>query len=457
MRSALIRLSTIQALLRHSRATRADVLAYQNARLRVLIDHAYTRVPYYRTLFDLHGIRPDHIRTVDDLRRIPISTKADLQLRPAGELVSEGVDPARLVLRRTSGSSGEPITIRRTRFEEHLLGAFRLRALHQFGLRARDRTVVVMLHRATDRGRDAAQRMSQLARLYRQTVVNSLLEPAAIIRELRRLRPDALAGYPGVLSNIAPLMEDDDRRVIRPRFVMVGGEVLTPPMRREISAAFRAPVFDTYGSHEFNLLAWECKVTGELHVCDDALVLEVLQDGRAVSVGERGEVVATNLHSFAMPFIRYRLGDVVTRGVDACRCGQPFSVIGAVQGRMLDYFPLPGGRLLHPYHISGAAVREAPWVRQYRVIQESLERIVMHVVPVSEPPPEEVAKLHERVRALLPPSVAFVIELVARIDLEQTGKFRVSRSLVSSRYDSIAWERVAEPDASTRSPSGHGS
>ncbi len=75
------------------------------------------------------------------------------------------------------------------------------------------------------------------------------------------------------------------------------------------------------------------------------------KDGRPAAPGERGEVVLTALHSFAMPFIRFRLGDIVTKGDSHCACGQPFATIRSVQGRMFDYFPLPDGRLVHPYEI----------------------------------------------------------------------------------------------------------
>jgi len=191
----MTRLPAIRALLRHSRASRADILAYQNAQLRALVQHAYARVPYYRSLFDRHGIQPRHIRSVADMPIIPITTKADLQRCSPAELVSEGVDPAGLVQRRTSGSSGQPFTVRRTRVEEHLLGAFRLRALHQYGLRPRDHAVAVTLHPLTEHARlDLAQRLSRLTGLYRRTVVNVLMEPPEIIRELRRLHPDMLAG-----------------------------------------------------------------------------------------------------------------------------------------------------------------------------------------------------------------------------------------------------------------------
>ena len=168
------------------------------------------------------------------------------------------------------------------------------------------------------------------------------------MRALKRIPPDALTGFPGVLVRIAQSLTEADRRVLRPRFVVAGGEVLTPVMRKQIRDAFRAPVFETYASHEFSLIASECQETGESHVCDDGMILEVIKDGRPAAPGERGEVVGTALHSFAMPFVRYRLGDVVTQSSGTCACGQPFSTIRTIQGRMIDYFPLPSGRLMHP-------------------------------------------------------------------------------------------------------------
>jgi phenylacetate-CoA ligase len=221
---------------------------------------------------------------------------------------------------------------------------------------------------------------------------------------------------------------------------MVGGEVLTPLMRTQITKAFSAPVFETYGSHEFNLIARQCKETGELHVCDDCVILEVIKDGRPAEIGERGEVVCTGLHSFAMPFIRYRLGDIVTKGPDVCPCGQPFSTISAVQGRMLDYFPLPGGRMLHPYEIIRGIVSEiVPWVSQYQLIQERVDRITCLVVTSTNPTPSQVAIVEDSATKLLGPGVEFRIVLVSEIKFESNGKFRVARSMVKSDYDGIDW------------------
>lgn len=176
------------------------------------------------------------------------------------------------------------------------------------------------------------------------------------------------------------------------------------------------------------------------------MIIEVLKDGIPAAEGERGEVVATNLHAFAMPFIRYRLGDIVTKGVETCRCGKPYATIQAVQGRMLDYFPLPGGRVIHPYEILLILLHgAASWIRQYQLLQEREDRITLQVVSSPIPTFAELLHAQEAVSSLLGPDVEFLITLVPEINLEPSGKFRVSRSLVRSAYDGIEWNQPATP------------
>jgi hypothetical protein len=271
--------------------------------------------------------------------------------------------------------------------------------------------------------------------LYRMLQIDCRKVPEEILRSLEHFRTNVLVSYPGVLAQIAC---DSIRPAIYLRFIVVESEVLTPLMRHQITKTFGAPLYNTYGSHEFNLIAWECKDTHELHTCDDSVIVEVLKNGRPAVEGERGEVVGTNLHSFAMPFIRYRLGDIVTKGSETCGCGQPFSTIRDVQGRMIDYFSLPGGRVIHPYEIVVIILRDfAPWLRQYQLVQEREDRIVLKAATWATPSSQKVAQLEENVGKLLGTDVEFQMILVPEIQLEPSGKFRVSRSLVKSHYDEV--------------------
>jgi phenylacetate-coenzyme A ligase PaaK-like adenylate-forming protein len=132
-----------------------------------------------------------------------------------------------------------------------------------------------------------------------------------------------------------------------------------------------------------------------------------------------------------MPFIRYRLGDMATQGFERCPCGQPFATISNVQGRMVDYFQLPGGRWLHPYVIGDVLSREAGWwLRHFQVTQERTDRIVLRAVPSVEPPTRHLDQLLASVGSVLGPGIEFQIVLVPEIEVEPNGKFRVYRSLV---------------------------
>jgi phenylacetate-CoA ligase len=253
------------------------------------------------------------------------------------------------------------------------------------------------------------------------------------LADLRRYRPDFLGGYPGVLLRLAQMADRRHRRAIRPRVIWVGGEVLTDQMRRGISDVFGGRVYNCYASEEFKLVGWECTETGELHVLDDNVIVEVLRDGRPCAPGERGEIVVTGLRSYAMPFIRYRLGDVVTMGSPACACGRPYSTIREIQGRTLDYFTMPDGRLLHPYDIIRPIHSTSDWIWRHQLVQERRDRIVLQAVPRGRPRQDAVQRIEQSVKAVLGPDVEFTVTLVNRLDPDAGGKLRYARSLVGPR------------------------
>jgi phenylacetate-CoA ligase len=417
--------------LAHRRFDRQQMVDFQQARLRRLVRHAYATVPYYRSLFDRHGIDPGDIRTVADLAALPLTTKNDLRHIPVEETLSRGLKPERLAIDRTSGTSGEPFTIRRTRLERRMTHLFWLRALHYLGLRPRDkRASLVYVSQARLAGRAVWNHALSALGLYRHLLIHCCQPLDRIARALADYGPDFLDSYSGVAAQLALAMTEQDRRRIHPRTVVVGAERLTDDMRRTVEAAFRVPVYIMYASHEFGLIAWQCKETGELHICDDSLIVEVLRDGRPAGDGEEGELVATNLHSFAMPFIRYRLGDLVTKGRQQCACGLPFSTIARIEGRMQDYLRLPGGRLMHATAMVVLLRENMPWSRRHQVVQTQEDAVVLRVVPAVQPTSEQVQQIGAAVAQMLGPPMRVSVELVPEIEPGPGGKFRGVHCLV---------------------------
>ena len=426
---------TFLMMLLSMRLSKKRIESYQNRRLRKLIDYASSKVPYYSRLFEKHGIAPSQIKSLEDLAVIPISGQDDLRGKALEELVSTDADIKRMIMNRTSGSSGKPLTIASTKTESLLFRLLRLRITYYFGRKVRHKSASIRyIRRGSPTEKPFWKSFLSILGLFRNFKVNCIEQPANIFNILEENRPRWLSGYPGTISLVADSMLEKGAEPWNMTGICVGGEVLTGAMRERIEKAFCAPVYNTYGSHEFGIIAWHCKDTGLLHVQDTNVIIEVVKkDGSPALPGEDGEIVATSLSRFAMPFIRYRLGDIVTRHGETCPCGRAFSTLSKVQGRAIDTFLMPDGRSFHPYQIAAIVVDSADWVRQYSLIQERRDRVVLQVVPFSCPPEDEVERLRNEAQSLLGRDVDFRIIFVSEIDRGTGGKFRVSQSLVPGK------------------------
>jgi len=425
------------------RPTRTAIETFRDRQLRALVRHAHDRVPYYRRLFEEHGVDVDRFRGVADLKRLPITSRQTLQALPADQIVAAGYDPSRLVQRWSSGSTGMKLSVRRAWLEDRTLAAFRKRAQREVGLKIRDRMARFELQRGTAQNDlQWPLRVLQSAGLFRLRSIDCLADPGDAMETLRAYRPDVIAGFPGVITRVAEASGKAGLRDLGVRLIIAGGEVLTPAMRQEMSRAFAAQIYNKYGTIEFDHVAIECPQSGEMHVCDDALILEVLRGDAPVECGEPGEVVVTGLHCAAMPLIRYRLGDIATQGSERCSCGAPFATIRSVRGRMLDYFPLPDGRLIHPFSLTTPMLESHPWIRQYQLTQERVDHFVLRVVPSAQPTPSRLEALKQQYAQSLGQPVTLDIRLLDTLSPEPSGKFRLSRSLVRSQCDEVDWEQV---------------
>lgn len=269
--------------------------------------------------------------------------------------------------------------------------------------------------------------------LFRLRAFNCFLPPASLLQELQAYQPELITGYTGVIAALARHIQSGGASGLTLRWVSPGGEIVTPLDRELLAGAFpTARILETYGATEFNLIAWECPVTGLLHNCDDGLIVEVLgADGKPVKTGETGSLVGTTLHSFAMQILRYPLGDLVVKGPFPCPCGQPFSTLIKVQGRQIGSMILSSGRVLHPFEVLNELLRQdTSWVRQYQLLQELPDQIVLRLVPIGEPPREQFLCLEETLKKVFGIGVDFRIRLLPEIPRDASGKFSLVRSLV---------------------------
>lgn len=417
----------LRTLLRHWRPPRGGrdaMRAFQVRKLQSIVAHCQAHVPVYRDHWREAGTSP--IDAPEALRRLPPIGKEDLRARPPRDVLAQGIDPAALVRHETSGSSGEPFSIARTPFEEHLLQLFRLRALADSGVRWSDRIVRFRQLPAGGTRTTWPGRLRRMLRMHPDVDLDGLADASEMLDALARHRPDVVAGYPSTLASLAREAARRGSPLPGPRLVVSGGEVLSAGTRRAIADAWNARVVDVYGAHEFNLLAWECPAGHGYHVCDDAVLVEVLDEGgKPVAIGEPGHVVATALHSYAMPFVRYRTGDLAVRGPETCPCGEPWSTLRAIEGRAAEVLPLPHGRSIHPYRITGAlADRDADWIAQHRLVQRAVDHVVLELATRHAPDPAALARVRADGARMLGPGVRFDVTIVDGFARGPRAKFR---------------------------------
>ncbi len=438
-------LGLMRDIVNNTKLPHSRIEEYRNRTLKTMVTHAMLQVPFYRNLYTQLNINPSSFRGVEDLVMLPTVSKAQLCDLPSSELIDESQDIDRLQSISTTGSTGRPFRIYNTWLEIRRLHLYRLRAHRQFGRRIGDR--IVEIDQPIKPHRNDKKYIGNFLRgigVERRLQLSLYEDTDFLLDHLEAYRPHMVTAYPNVLQRLGKELAKDPRNAIKPRFLLTNSEVLTLGLRTELRENWGGTdVFQFYDCHECNLIAWDCPEGHGLHCADDLVIVEVLRNGRPVGYGERGEVTITSLHSYAMPFIRFQLGDVATLGPTPCPCGQPFSTLLNVEGRLVDFFPLPGGRWLHPYRIIENLDNDGgDWVLQYRLLQEREDRIVFQAVPTSKATPERLEQFRRYAKEAVGPGVEVIAQFVDKLEIGSGGKFRPARSLIHTDYGDVNWDKV---------------
>lgn len=322
----------------------------------------------------------------DDARfaRVPVLTRAEL-LAHADVINARKVPQTHgtVTTVQTSGSTGQPVVVRRTGANLRMWAALNLRD-HLW--HRRDVTKILAIIRASAgprRGEDPRVRgwgppVELLCKTGPCYTLPLDTDVTAQVRWLSEHDPDYLLTYPTNLSALVDALEMEGRRLGRLGEVRTIGETVTSELRERCRAVLGVHIVDSYSSHELGAIALQCPTSGLYHVHAESLLLEVLDDrGRPASAGETGRVVATVLHNFATPLIRYELGDHAEVG-PTCPCGRGLPTLARILGRRRNMVCLPNGERRWPL-VGFHRYREVADVRQYQLVQHSGEDIEMRV------------------------------------------------------------------------------
>jgi phenylacetate-CoA ligase len=409
-----------------------QIAALQWQRLKRLLEHCYSQVPYYQRRWRELGIVPADIRNMQDYARLPVLTKADIR-ENFDDLKARSLSGG-LLYKATGGSTGEPMRFGYTRESNDRRVAVMWRGYDWAGSRMGRRTL--FLWGGTVGEPTRAHQLKE--RLYNAVFARHLLNSfhmteanmAQFADAIDRYRPEIIVGYVGPLVRLAQWLLATGRTIWQPQGVIGAAEALHEFQRELIEQAFGCPAFNTYGCREFMLIAAECEKHNGLHVNADHLVVELRQADKAAEHSQTGAVTITDLFNYGMPFVRYANGDMATASSGHCDCGRGLPMLARVDGRVLDAIRTPAGHVL-PGEFFPHMLKDVPGLQRFQLIQRRLDRLDLTIVRGDGFNDASLAYIRREVSKVLGDSTELHCHFVDDIPLTPSGKLRVTVSELS--------------------------
>ena len=391
--------------------------AKQVPRLHELLSFSMTTIPHYR---NYTGQADDYTRCYDTWLSLPLLQKQMIQednmrFLPSAKILE---DPD-IHAQHTSGSSGVPLNIYRSRREQLYLTKklWQLRKRFHPGIL---KWRLLSLYRTVE-----SKHIQALVLGNPEYLDLSEQSLAQYTNEIRAFSPDWLVGPPTAAARLAHFYTDTNQTIPSLKVAELWGEMLFPEQRELIEQALGCKVINHYGCREFDILSFECP-HGRLHAWEDDLLFEVLVDGRPAQAGETGQLVVTSLTNMVMPLIRYETGDLVEyRPLETpCPCGNLHAELIPVGGRVANLV-ITSNQLLTSVIFDTAFARygrkHQHSIRYFQVRQSKRDQFDVLLVKGKQFIPEHLDTLRKELDRFLY-DVHFEYQFVDKIPNQPSGK-----------------------------------
>jgi len=424
-----------QQLKEHQWWSSDDIAALQLERLKLLLRHAYQNVPYYNRKFTEAGLHPDDIKTVDDLPRLPVLTREDVR-ENFSDLIAKNFPRSQMIPYATGGSTGKPLQFYISKQSLNWGTAMVHLAYSWYGCEWTAKMASLCgFSRRMLPSRNLIAIVSPLifrrVQLDGYNMTESKMED--FVQKLVKFEPRGMIAYVSPAYVFAKYLKHKGISNIGLQAVITQAEKLLPHQRQLLEEVFHCEVFDCYGSREVPSMAFECPQHTGYHISTENVVLEFIRNNKPVSPGEMGKIVVTDLHNYAMPFIRYENGDLGISSSEKCPCGRGMPLMKEIVGRTSDIIIGTGGKYMSGILFANI-LRHKPWVKQFQVRQNKNKDITVNIVPGTLPGEKEL----ESTKAVLQQEVGDAIKLdiifVDSIAATESGKYRYTISEVSPEF-----------------------
>lgn len=398
---------------------------YQLERLKIIIAHAYENVRFYQEHMRKMGMEPNDFTSIKDLQHFPLIDKYFIAQNHQ-DFIATNYLKFKPMERSTGGTTGVPFKYYNDTGSWGLNWATKIRTFswgnYNYGT---DKVIEFkggsMLRKGAFSPKVLFWRFLQNS--FTVPIMNMTNESMREIYKLiKKKNISVLRGYPSSLYTFAKYLD-----VIGERYDMNGifttAEMLYDYQRDIIEKVFSCKIIDAYGCGDGMAGANQCEHHDKYHVNIETSYMELLDDaGNNVTSGEEGEVVLTSLHGFAMPFIRYKPGDIAIKGSSNCGCGRSLPVLDKIIGRSSDLIELPNGRILN-----GLSIPFESWsdeIERFQLIQEEKDILVLNLVPKPSFSRQHEQKIRDLLEYNAGEGIRIIINQVDHIEQTGAGKFR---------------------------------
>jgi phenylacetate-CoA ligase len=422
----IIFLKTYLFLKQSQKWSKEKLKQYQTQKLHELIHHAYVNVPYYTRLFDDNGIKPDDIKELSDLQKIPVLTK-ELVRKNLNDLKARNYPDKSFEYVTTGGSTGIPLGLYYEKGKSRAIEwAFMKTQWDRVGYHFFNKCVYL---------KGATIELKKIGKysLFRRWLIlssydltdNNLPE---YIDKIRAFKPKFIQAYPSSIIIIAKYMKNKNI----PHFdglkaVFCGSENMYPGQRQLIEEKFGCRVYTWYGHAERVILGGECECSKNYHVFPEYGIFELVDDnGNSISnENQEGNLVGTTLTNFAMPLIRYKTDDLAFVYTKPCPCIRSYPLIHDVMGRWIQEFIIAP----HNRKISLTALNMHTDifdnVEQYQFYQDHVGEVILNIIPRPEYSAFDTEKICSEITKKLGDDVNFTVRFVEKIPRTEQGKYRL--------------------------------
>ena len=390
--------------------------------LRALMRHAHAYSPFWRARLEAAGFVPSEMTDMSSFARLPLLTRSELQSGgTAMQARSPTMADSDISTAQTSGSTGRPVAVQRYM---PLYGPlYRALGLLENEWHGRDATQPLALikdqagNRVLPNWGPLQRDLGQVGPAHCRNLIEHTAEE--LLPWLQEVKPAYLVSTASMVERLANLALGQQSGPNPPlKQIITFGEAIRPSLRRLVQQAFGAVLVDRYSCEEAGWIAFQCPKHPHYHVSSASVLVEILDEaGNACPPGKRGRVVITALHSFAMPLIRYALGDYASWAAapETCECGRTLPVIETLWGRERSFLRYPNGDL-RLARLTGDHWREAAPINEYRVVQYADGEIEAFVSASRPLTADEIAASTAMLRRVLDIPVPIHVTQCERID-----------------------------------------